>query len=185
MPPKPTTVCPVCLKEVEWPRPNRPRLYCSTSCARKDKTRPLEEKFWKHVEKTDTCWLFTGPGDRYGHIWDNGHIRQAHRISYEMHIGPIPDGMKVCHQCDVMRCVNPDHLFLGTHADNMSDRNDKGRQCKGERYPHAKLNETDVRAIRASYAARDATTKELAARYNVSLSLIGHVIARRNWKHVA
>jgi uncharacterized protein (DUF433 family) len=102
--------------------------------------------------------LWTGP------IKDNGygvmphaegrHNMSAHRISWELHFGPIPAGMNVCHHCDVRHCVRPDHLFVGTHVDNMQDCLRKGRHVsnipafqRGERHPCAKLTATDVMKI--------------------------------------
>lgn len=90
--------------------------------------RPLDQRFWAMVEKTETCWLWLGGAiDGYGTITEEGRTVRAHRVSYKLHVGPIPTGLFVLHHCDVPSCVNPDHLFLGTHSDNMKDRQMKGR----------------------------------------------------------
>jgi len=85
--------------------------------------------FWSHVNKTDTCWLWTGGCNStgYGHVYRNKTKRLAHRLVYEKYAGTIRDGLFVLHRCDVRSCVNPSHLFLGTQKDNCEDRDAKGR----------------------------------------------------------
>lgn len=96
-------------------------------------------RFWSRVEKTDGCWLWRGvPSQKYGSLGINGKNYHAHRVSYEIHHGPIPDGLFVCHRCDVGRCVNPEHLFLGTHQDNMTDLKTKKRKARGDQH-HSRL----------------------------------------------
>jgi len=101
--------------------------------------RSLVERFWSYVDKnlsTSGCWLWTGSTRgtiyQYGMLWAGSRHIGAHRFSYELHVGPIPDGgdtrgMCICHSCDNSLCVNPAHLFLGTHTDNMRDKVQKGR----------------------------------------------------------
>jgi len=89
---------------------------------------PLAERFWAKVCKSEHCWLWQGPTDgRYGEIWYNGAKCRAHRITWELVNGPIPEGLLVCHTCDTPSCVRPDHLFLGTMSDNILDASRKGR----------------------------------------------------------
>jgi HNH endonuclease len=90
----------------------------------------LEERFWPKVEKTDGCWYWTASCDPcgYGHFSIDGKLHSAHRVSWELAYGPIPDRLDVLHKCDNPPCVRPDHLFLGTHTDNMVDMISKGRK---------------------------------------------------------
>lgn len=127
-------------------------------------------------EKTE-CWEWTGQrwGRGYGTLSVMGRHRSAHRFSYEIHNGPIADGMLVCHHCDNPVCVNPKHLFLGTHAENAADRNAKGRQARH------KLTEADVIAIRAA----NGTQREVAAKFGVSKALISMIRAGKSWGWVA
>lgn len=93
-----------------------------------------QERFWSQVDKSGNCWLWVGLKNvgGYGRIRVDGQQTTAHRFSYELHYGPIPDGMLVCHKCDTPACVNPSHLFLGTNLDNIQDRTQKGRTASGD-----------------------------------------------------
>jgi hypothetical protein len=108
----------------------REQPYCSSSCFGFDRKYPsLEERFWKRVHKSDGCWEFSGGRHQFGYglIQANHKCVGAHRVSWEIHFGPIPDGLWVLHACDNPSCVRPDHLFLGTVGDNTRDASAKGR----------------------------------------------------------
>lgn len=137
------------------------------------------------VNASTGCWEWTAAkySTGYGSIRIDGKQRGAHRASYELFCGPIPDGLHVCHNCDNKACVNPEHLFLGTNADNMADKVAKGRQQKlrGTESGRAKLAEADVIAIRA---AKGVTQRTLAAQYLVSQRLICAIRSGKLWKHI-
>lgn len=133
------------------------------------------------------CWLWPGAtnGRGYGVIGEHGRQAYVHRVMYEHQHGPIPEGMEICHRCDVRNCVNPGHLFLGTHAENVADSVAKGRHRKGEAmYWSAKLTEGDVREIRQLHAAGQSATS-LAVRFGVSPSQAQLIVNRQRWRHVA
>lgn len=117
----------------------------------------------------------------YGKTPDN---KRAHRVVYANARGPVPEGMCVCHRCDNPACVNVDHLFLGTNAENMADRQAKGRQSKGSHRPAAKLSEHDVSIIKWCLDAGVKGAK-LAKLYNVTPALISYINTGKGWKHVA
>lgn len=110
-------------------------------------------------------------------------MESAHRVAYEFHCGPIPDGMRVLHRCDNPPCINPDHLFLGTQAENVADMISKGRKVvlQGEGHGSAKLTKADVLAIRA---ARGSSSRQLAVQYGVHSSQICRVRAGKKWGSV-
>lgn len=149
------------------------------------------ERFWSKVAITNDpnqCWLWKGkPSPKgYGVFGSNNMNRRAHRVVWEITYGVIPETLDVLHTCDIRNCVNPSHLFLGTHQDNMEDRNRKNRQAQGERHPNAKLTESDVLEIRRIYKkhSRIYGSRALAKVFNVSQAVIIEVVTRRTWKSV-
>lgn len=134
------------------------------------------------------CWEWTGLVTRkgYGQIKKNGKNCTAHRLAWEERNGPIPCGLSVLHHCDNRSCVNVEHLFLGTQADNVRDMVCKGRQRapKGEDVATAKLAPRDVSWIRLRYANGE-RQRDLAKSYGVGKSLISYIVRRDIWKSVA
>ncbi|NOK41604.1 HNH endonuclease [Burkholderia thailandensis] len=125
---------------------------------------------------------------RYGLFWTRGTRVKAHRIAYEHYVGPIPEGLQVRHSCDNTKCVNPGHLLLGTHDDNMHDKAVRKR-CNspyGERQGNSKLAEADVRFILQHYVRGDPTWGQtaLGRRFSVDRAHIGSIVRRRAWKHL-
>jgi hypothetical protein len=155
---------------------------------------PLEhyrKAFYKRVQKMDSgCWEWQGRTCStllpYGIIVVNGRQTYAHRFSYTLHCGGIPEGMLVCHHCDNPKCVNPDHLFLGTHKDNSRDCVQKRRlyTAYGECSPHAKLNSGQVIEIKQLLQQRNMPKTEIAKRYNVTAGAISMIARGKNWAHI-
>jgi hypothetical protein len=152
--------------------------YCSIKCKSNDPNR-----FWSKVQKTEYCWLWIGRIDQegYGRLDKNNKGILAHRLSYELHNGLIPNGLDVLHTCDNPKCVNPEHLWIGTHTDNMRDMFAKGRRKikKGEENNNAKLTKCQVLEIKRKYKKGNGAT--LAKEYNVSLTTISHIIHKKIW----
>lgn len=137
-------------------------------------------------EPNSGCWIWIGfiTSCGYGGIMDRNRVRYAHRCMWEQSFGPIPEGICVCHKCDVILCVNPEHLFLGTNAENMADRNAKKRQAHGERHGRTHLTEDDVKTIR-SLAANGTKQVTLQTKFGLSSAQISNIVLRKQWKHVA
>lgn len=141
--------------------------------------------FWKNVQKTQGCWLWTGSkwSNGYGRIMVGKKRRKAHRISFLIHNGSLPKDKLVCHTCDNPSCCNPKHLFLGSVADNSRDSVSKLRHAFGERNGIAKLTEQEVKIIREARAPRLSNLcLKLAKRFGVSLSTIYHVRSYCTWR---
>lgn len=148
----------------------------------------LGQAFWRHVIRGggDTeCWLWQGAigNHGYGYFGSGGTSHLAHRVSYLIHYGELPDDLCVLHRCDVRQCVNPAHLFLGDRTENAIDKVSKGRQTRGSDFSHSKLTEPDVKAIRALHAEGQGY-RRIARRFNVTRETVRDIVRRRIWKWV-
>lgn len=161
------------------------------------------ERLWARVKKKrNGCWEWNGARSPSGHgsmRLGKGHI-STHRLSFELAYGPIPSRMFICHRCDNPPCVNPEHLFLGTPADNMRDRDSKGRgatgrrngrhtkpECtaRGEQCGRTKLTTRQVLDIREAYANERISMRALGAIYGISHTQVRYVVRGLSWAHLS
>lgn len=138
-------------------------------------------RFWDKVDKSGDCWLWTAglSVDGYGQFWLGGYQMRANRISYAMVEGD-PGSRHVCHKCDNRRCVNPEHLWVGTNKDNMVDRDEKQRMARGSLQGLAVLTEKRVLEIVVS----DESALALAERHGCSRRTIYDIRLGNSWNHV-
>lgn len=177
-----TKVCPVCGKSFNVsPSEAKKEIHCSWECRYNPTSR-----FIKRVKKTDDCWVWQGRKGRGGYgvfDWKNTTMG-AHRASYELFIGKIPDELEIMHLCDNKLCVNPKHLKAGTHLENMRDMYEKGlrKAASGENNGNSKLTRKQVNLIREEYARGRTTFKKLGKKYGVDQALIHRIVRRYIWK---
>jgi hypothetical protein len=150
------------------------KKFCTKKCyqAYRETTEYRAARFWAQVDKSGSCWIFTGPveSNGYGYPgWGRSH-KLAHRLAHELLIGPIPKGMLVCHTCDTPPCCNPEHLFLGTKRLNGRDMSRKGRSGV------ARLTLEQVREVRAALLDyKHGLCAKLADKYGVSRAVISDI----------
>jgi hypothetical protein len=161
----------------------------SCGCLKNENLKTTEQAFWEKVDKNGPipphlpelgpCWVWVGAkqAGRYGSLQRDGKILAAHRVSWFIHFGKWPD-KNVLHKCDNTICVNPSHLFLGTHADNMKDMVLKGRHNR------SKLTKEQVLEMRSLHATGNYLLADLATRYAMSESGVHLIVTGKNWKHV-
>lgn len=156
---------------------------------------PLAERFWRKVNKTGNCWLWTGRRHKNGYgrfsVRNVGEFL-SHRLSWMLTNGPIPHGFDVCHNCDsryeagdisYRLCVRPDHLFLATHIENVRDCVAKKRHSMGKRHGSTHLTEEDVHRIRARAVAGERYSV-IAVDYGIGYFAVRSIVKRLNWKHL-
>lgn len=188
-------ICEGCGCEFRVPLSHRKQRFHSRRCWRQHADPPIEQRFWNKVAtlSDEECWIWQGFLNQsgYGTFRERAKHRSvlAHRFSWELHVGPIGDGLMVCHHCDTPSCVNPSHLFLGTAADNSADMMRKKRWWKGQRprgssHVRAKLNEDKVRAIKIFARSGEHSSRDISREFDVPDSTIRHILQGRAWKHV-
>lgn len=156
---------------------------------------PIKLRFMDKVKKTNSCWIWTSVTEPrgYGVFHVKRKAYRAHRFAYQLFVGEIPSALIVCHTCDVRNCVNPDHLFLGTHKDNTQDMIKKGREFRrrGENINFSKLTESDVIEIRRLYKrggpwhSSGSDSNDLAKKFGVSANAILLIVNKKTWAHVS
>lgn len=150
-----------------------------------------EKRFWSRVKKCPNgCWEWQGKLERSGYARVRRQRERArvfvHRLSYEMKHGTVPAGLLVLHRCDNRKCVNPRHLYAGTHKDNAADMFKRGRanKAQGERHGNAKLTKEDVLRIHEEYAS-GSTQRQLALKYSVHPMHVHRILSGKKWAHVS
>ncbi len=206
----PPRTCAACGKLFRVLANTSTKRFCSHACSVtvinvRNRRGTLEDRFWAKVQKTDSCWLWIASKNQCGYGLfateprPNGSMKMepAHRVSWRIHFGDIPQGLLVLHNCpggDNPSCVNPAHLWLGTDHDNAWDKSAKGRSVKGQHFPHAlrckgentwsaKLTEDDVRAIRTA-RSEGVSASILAEKYGISKTQVWCIARRAKWKHI-
>lgn len=167
--------------------------FCSNRCMADSYKKDPLVAFHEKVDKgphPKGCWIWSGAKENhgYGHFRTGGKDYRAHRYSYELSFGAIPKRMCVMHTCDVMPCVNPAHLRLGTHAENMADCLAKGRHTCGEKNGKALMTPEIVLKLRAEYQGggpgRPSNIKELVSKYGFKQHTILAAVKGRSWRHL-
>lgn len=155
------------------------------------KNRPTTKevaRFFNKVQITKSCWLCEAPLDikGYGRTTFRGKQILSHRFSYELFVAPIESGEYILHrrECGNKNCVNPHHLYMGTHIDNMRDLNTWGNPAIGERNGQSKLSEKDVLEIRRIYKDKQVSYEDIARLFGISWGHVGYIVRGDKWKHL-
>lgn len=172
---------------------------CNAHYIRKSRKKPMLEKSWHQlsakerlnkfikVNEENQCWIWTGGKNKkgYGSLSYNGKTTIAHRLSYELYIGQIPNEMLICHHCDTPSCINPGHLFLGTNLDNSNDKFSKGRNksSPGQRNGNSKLTDDQVRSIKKKLK-NGVKVSDISKQYEVSETNISYIKKEKTWSHI-
>jgi len=154
------------------------------------------ERFWNlvKIKGRRDCWIWKGKPDKFGYAqtyWE-GRLEMVHRVALSIHedrkiLSPtrrLNQGEVVRHSCDTRLCCNPNHLLSGTQADNIKDRDQRNRTCRGEHRPASKLTDGQVREIRRKFIPRRYGLKRLAKEFDMNFTTIDAIVKRKAWKHV-
>lgn len=180
----PSILCPQCGQPKSRTGTLCRSCYDASRAARSQDIESTKARFLSQIGQglgDSECWLWIGsinPQTGYGRFGQGVVVRSAHRVAYELFVGPIHDGLSVLHRCDVRRCVNPSHLFVGSTQDNLEDAAAKGR------INTQKLTADDVREIREMYACGGWTQAELGARFGIGQSQVHRIVNRQTWRFV-
>ena len=152
----------------------------------KQKPGSKPKDIWDFIQKTEGCWLWSGPVNAwgYGRVSVDGRTQQAHRLSWEQANGRKIGPFIAMHTCDTPACCNPAHILIGTHSENQRDKFRKNRQAKGQACGSSKLTESQVLEIRASYKFGSVTFRSLAEKYGVCRDTIRKAVRRVYWRHI-
>jgi len=147
------------------------------------------DRFWEKVNKTDECWIWTAALNEwgYGNFGNaNGRTELAHRVAWRLTHGNDAGTLRVCHSCDNPPCVRPDHLFLGTHADNVADQVAKGRQARspGEKNGRVKLSDAAVEELRSRYRPGETRIVDLAAEFGITFGHAWQIVAGKKRRRI-
>jgi len=183
-------ICEICGKNFhnKYYLSNKIHRFCSKSCRDEYRKTHILERFLSKIDAKDEngCMLWTASKDKNGYGYFRVSTKRkefAHRYSWEETSGKISDNLFVLHKCDNPSCVNPEHLFLGNHQDNMDDMSKKHRAVHGNKHHKTKLTEQEVREIRVLYQNNN-SQRSLAAKFNVTKNAIKCIVNNKTWKHV-
>lgn len=151
---------------------------------RRQSSRDIRQRFEAKVDKSGDCWIWTAYRNAKGYGWFRvrGHAQLAHRVAYRLYVGEIPDGLCVCHTCDMPACVRPAHLWLGTQGDNGRDMTAKGRRVRGAFSHRARLTEQTVALIRQRWDAGVSLTA-IAGEFGLDDGYASRIARGKYWAH--
>lgn len=185
-------------KEITKKKYKKIPVYCSRECQlrgqnfewdradEEEKQAKRLQNFYKVVIVKNGCW---GAKTQFGYGYarcevDKNKSQLLHRASYEIFVGPIPEGMQINHKCHNPQCCRPSHLYLGTQQDNINDQIERGTFVKGSKHGNAKINEDIAKEIKIMLKSKKHLHREIADKFGVSRDLVKDISRNKTWKHV-